>query len=151
MLVVGLGPVGASVANLLGRYGVRTLAIDKATDIYAAPRAIILDNEGMRALQLAGLAEDAFETVAIPYARMWSPLLGEFARINTLGSLDGYPKLMSFYQPELERTLRRELARHKCVQVALGATLAGFEELPTVCWQAWISVKDPRPPSAPVT
>lgn len=130
VLVVGLGPVGATVANLLGRYGVRTLAIDKAIEIYAAPRAIILDNEGMRVLQLAGLAEDAFETVAIPYARMWSPLLGEFARINTLGSLDGYPKLMSFYQPELERTLRSDLARHESVQVALGATLAGFEELP---------------------
>ena len=130
VLVVGLGPAGATVAMLLGRYGVRTLAIDKATEIYGAPRAIILDNEGQRVLQLAGLPEYAFETVAIPYVRMWSPYLGEFARINTHGSLDGHPKLMSFYQPELELTLRNHLARHKCVQVALGATLTGFEERP---------------------
>ncbi|GAB3090534.1 bifunctional 3-(3-hydroxy-phenyl)propionate/3-hydroxycinnamic acid hydroxylase [Lysobacter terrae] len=128
VLVVGLGPVGATVANLLGRYGVRTLAIDKATEIYAAPRAIIIDHEGMRVLQLAGLAEDAFETVAIPHVRMWSPLLGEFARINTLGSADGHAKVMSFYQPELERALRKHLAWHECVQIRLGATLTGFEE-----------------------
>ena len=128
VLVVGLGPVGATVATLLGRHGVRTLAIDKAEDIYPAPRAIILDNEGRRVLQLAGIADDAFETVAIPYVRMWSPFLGEFARINTLGSIDGHPKLMSFYQPELERTLRSNLARHECVQVALGVSLTGFEQ-----------------------
>ena len=71
VLVVGLGPVGATVANLLGRYGVRTLVIDKATEIYAAPRAIFFDNEATRVLQLAGLAENAFETIAIPYVRMW--------------------------------------------------------------------------------
>jgi 3-(3-hydroxy-phenyl)propionate hydroxylase len=128
VLVVGLGPVGATVANLLGRYGVRTLVIDKATEIYAAPRAIILDNEGMRVLQLAGLAEDAFETLAISHVRMWSPFLGEFARINTLGSVDGHAKVMSFYQPELECALRTHLAWHECVQIALGTTLTGFEE-----------------------
>jgi len=128
VLVVGLGPVGATVANLLGRYGLRTLAIDKATEIYEAPRAIILDHEGMRVLQLAGLAEDAFDTIAIPYVRMWSPFLGEFARINTLGSVDGHAKVMSFYQPELERALRKQLASHECVQIALGVTLTGFEE-----------------------
>lgn len=128
VLVVGLGPVGATVAALLGRYGVRTLAIDKATEIYAAPRAIILDNEGMRVLQLAGLAEGDFDTIAIPYVRMWSPLLGEFARINTLGSLDGHAKVVSFYQPELERALRKHLAGYSCLQIALGAGLIGFEE-----------------------
>lgn len=38
VLVVGFGPVGATVANLLGRYGLRVLVIDKATDIFMAPR-----------------------------------------------------------------------------------------------------------------
>ena len=130
VLVVGLGPVGAAVATLLGRYGVRTLAIDKLTDIYAAPRAIILDNEGLRVLQLAGLAEDAFDKVAIPYVRMLSPFLGEFARVNTLGGVDGHPKVVAFYQPELERVLRDGLVHDECVHVVLGATLTGFDERP---------------------
>ena len=60
VLVVGLGPVGATVANLLGRYGVRTLVIDKADGIFTAPRAIVLDNEALRILQMAGLEAGAF-------------------------------------------------------------------------------------------
>ena len=40
VLLVGLGPVGAALANLLGRYGLRVLAIDKATAIFEKPRAI---------------------------------------------------------------------------------------------------------------
>ena len=110
VLLVGYGPVGAAVANLLGGYGVRTLVVDKAPDIFTAPRAIALDNEALRILQLAGVAEDDFERIAIPYVRMRSPVLGEIGRVNTLGSLDGHPKLVTFYQPDLERALRRRAA-----------------------------------------
>ena len=71
--MVGYGPVGATIANLLGRYGVRVLAVDKATEIFMAPRAIALDNEALRILQLAGLEDGDFDKVAIPYVRMLSP------------------------------------------------------------------------------
>ena len=47
-----------------------------------APRAIALDNEALRIRQLAGVAERDFETVAIPYVRMRSPMLGLFGRLN---------------------------------------------------------------------
>jgi 3-(3-hydroxy-phenyl)propionate hydroxylase len=128
VLVVGYGPVGAALANLLGRYGVRVLVVDKATEIFMAPRAIALDNEALRILQLAGLSEDDFERIAIPYVRMRSPLLGEFGRVNTLGSIDGHPKLVTFYQPHLERALRRRAAQYAQVQTRLGATLLGLSE-----------------------
>lgn len=128
VLVVGCGPVGAAIANLLGRYGVRTLVVDKAREIFTAPRAIALDNEALRILQLAGLEEQDFERVAIPYVRMRSPWLGEFGRINTLGSIDGHPKLVTFYQPELERALRRRLAQYPEVRTLPGAALRGFAE-----------------------
>jgi len=39
VVIVGLGPVGATIANLLGRYGVRALAVDKATEIFMVPQA----------------------------------------------------------------------------------------------------------------
>jgi len=128
VLVVGYGPVGAAIANLLGRYGARVLAVDKAKDIFMAPRAIALDNEALRVLQLAGLEEGDFDKVAIPYVRMLSPLLGEFGRINTLGQIDGHPKLVTFYQPELEAALRRRAAQSGKVQTSLGVALLGFVE-----------------------
>ena len=128
VLIVGFGPVGAAIANLLGVYGVGTLVIDKATDIFMAPRAIALDNEALRILQLAGLAEDAFERIAIPYVRMHSPYFGEFARINSAGDIDGHPKLVTFYQPELERALRDALAAHARVRTSLGVELIEFSQ-----------------------
>jgi 3-(3-hydroxy-phenyl)propionate hydroxylase len=128
VLLVGLGPVGAAAANLLGRYGVRTLVIDKNEDIFLAPRAIALDNEALRILQMAGLEEGAFDTHAIARVQMRSPLFGRYARANTAGQIDGHPRLVTFYQPELERVLRTRLAAHSTLQLALGAELIGFNE-----------------------
>jgi 3-(3-hydroxy-phenyl)propionate hydroxylase len=128
VLVVGFGPVGAAIANLLGRYGVRALVVDKSREIFMAPRAIALDNEALRILQLAGLEEGDLDKVAIPCVRMRSPWLGEFGRVNTLGSIDGHPKLVTFYQPDLEHALRRRLGQYPHVGTQLGAALAGFTE-----------------------
>jgi 3-(3-hydroxy-phenyl)propionate hydroxylase len=126
VLLVGLGPVGATLANLLGQHGVRTLAIEKATDIFMAPRAIALDNEALRILQMAGLEDDAFETVAIAKVQMRSPIFGNYARANTAGPIDGHPRLVTFYQPELERALRARLDRYPHVRTLLGAELVDF-------------------------
>lgn len=128
VLVVGYGPVGAAIANLLGRYGVRCLVVDKATSIFTAPRAIALDNEALRILQLAGLEEGDFERIAIPFVRMRSPYLGEFGRVNTVGSVDGHPKLVTFYQPDLEYALRRRAGQYPEVRTLLGVSLVSFVE-----------------------
>jgi fatty-acyl-CoA synthase len=63
------GSVGATAANLLGRYGIRTLAIEKATEIFTAPRAIALDNEALRILQMAGLEEGHSKRWPLPKCR----------------------------------------------------------------------------------
>ncbi len=128
VLLVGMGPVGATAANLLGRLGLRTLVIDKAHDIYTAPRAIVLDNEALRILQMAGLEDGAFATCAIAQVQMHSPLYGRYARANTAGQIDCHPQLVTFYQPELERVLRARLRQYPCVQAALGAELVDFTQ-----------------------
>jgi 3-(3-hydroxy-phenyl)propionate hydroxylase len=122
VLVIGNGPVGATIAALLGRYGVKTLVLDKTHEVLLMPRAIALDNEALRILQLAGLSEDAFEKIVIPEVRMHSPVLGQFGRANTEGCIDGHPKLVTFYQPDLERAMRSQVSRLKSV-----TSLGGFE------------------------
>lgn len=126
VLICGFGPVGATLANLLGRQGVSTLVIDKSTEIFAAPRAIALDNEALRILQMAGLEDGAFATVAIPRVRMRSPLYGLFACAQTSGATDGHPNLVTFFQPELERVLRNRLDNHPSVTTAAGMELLDF-------------------------
>lgn len=110
VLVVGYGPVGACLAALLGRYGVRTLVIDKIADILMAPRAIALDNEALRILQMAGLNDQSFPRIGIQEVNMHCPYLGRFGHVNTQGTVDGHPKLVTFYQPDLERALRQQVA-----------------------------------------
>ncbi|AXQ27729.1 bifunctional 3-(3-hydroxy-phenyl)propionate/3-hydroxycinnamic acid hydroxylase [Solimonas sp. K1W22B-7] len=126
VLVVGYGPVGAAIGCLLGRQGVRTLIVDKASDILTQPRAIALDNEALRILQMVGLDEQAFERVAIPEVRMHSPLLGQFGRVNSAGSIDGHPKLVTFFQPELEAALRRQVRALDSVRTACGVEFLDF-------------------------
>ena len=126
VLVVGLGPVGATIANLLGRYGVNTLVVEQAHEIFTAPRAIALDNEALRILQLAGVGDGDFARCEIAKVRMYSPLVGDFAQANTAGQIDGHPKLVTFYQPELEQALRNKLANYPCVRIETGVAVTAI-------------------------
>ena len=55
--IVGYGPVGALLANLLGQAGLSVAVYERDTAIYALPRAVHFDGEVMRIFQSAGLAE----------------------------------------------------------------------------------------------
>ena len=46
VVVVGFGPTGAVAASLLGKRGIRTLAIDRLRAVYDKPRAIAMDRPG---------------------------------------------------------------------------------------------------------
>ncbi len=128
VLIVGYGPVGAAFAALLGRYGVQTLVIDKVSDILMMPRAIALDNEALRILQMIGLPEDAFEKIVIPEVKMHCPYVGQFGRVNVEGKIDGHPKLVTFYQPDLEHALRKQVATFAHVESLSGIELIDFTQ-----------------------
>ncbi len=55
VLIVGCGPTGAVLANLLGLCGVRTILLEKETEIFPVPRATHIDEETKRNFQLTGL------------------------------------------------------------------------------------------------
>src|SRR6185369_11649238 len=128
VIVVGLGPVGAALAALLGRYGICVLAVDKATEIFTKPRAIALDNEALRILQGVGVRDGEFSTIAIPQIQYHSPLFGRFARLGTAGIVDGHPMLVTFHQPELESLLRAKAAGHRSIDMRLGISLEGMTD-----------------------
>lgn len=128
VLIVGYGPVGAAFAALLGRYRVNTLVIDKQHEILRMPRAIALDNEALRMLQLIGLSEDAFAKHVIPEVKMHCPLVGQFSRANTSGCIDGHPKLVTFYQPDLEQALRRQVVEQPSVTCCTGYELLELQQ-----------------------
>ena len=46
--IVGYGPVGSALANLLGINGLRVVVLEREPSVYHLPRAVALDGEGMR-------------------------------------------------------------------------------------------------------
>ena len=56
ILIVGAGPTGLLLANLLLKMGVNYIIIDKNSKTTSAPKAVSIDDESMRALQAVGLS-----------------------------------------------------------------------------------------------
>ncbi len=128
VIIVGLGPVGAVMANMLGRYGVRVLIIDQTIEIYKLPRAISFDHDALRILQSAGVKDGEFATVPIPLVQYHSPIFGRFIRMNTAKTIDEHPMIVTFYQPEFESLMRKKLEQLPNVQVKLSTTLKSIQQ-----------------------
>ena len=130
--IIGYGPAGATLANLLGQYGLSTVVIEKDAEIYALPRAIHFDGEVMRVFETAGLRA-AVERISRPglTGMHFNNAQGETLLIrggtNARGP-HGCATNHYFHQPELETVLREGVQRFACVQVYQQHELESVEE-----------------------
>jgi len=117
VLIVGAGPVGLTLANLLGQYGIQTLIIERNANTVAEPRAVTLDDESLRTMQNAGLGPQVIQDVVLGYGVQYFSWRGKpLASILPTRQEYGYPKRNAFRQPLLEGTLRSGLQRFAQVQ-----------------------------------
>ncbi|GGF72654.1 3-(3-hydroxyphenyl)propionate hydroxylase [Azorhizobium oxalatiphilum] len=143
--IIGLGPVGATLANLLGLQGISTLVLERETEAYHLPRAVHFDDEVMRVFQTIGLAQDILPCTRVnPGMRFVDAdgaLLMDWPRPQDVGP-QGWHASYRFHQPDLERILRAGLSRFPNVQTrtrcdAFAFTdtgedvVIGYEELDT--------------------
>lgn len=129
VVIVGAGPVGLTLANLLGVHGVRTLVIERNAALEPEPRAVTLDDESLRTLQGAGLQEAVLRDVVLGYGVQYHDWRGKpFAAIQPTRQEYGYPKRNAFRQPLLVRTLYEGLARFPHVAVRFGNSFTSFEQ-----------------------
>ncbi len=129
-MVVGAGPVGVTAALLLARRGVDVLVLDRHTAAHPDPRAVHLDDESLRVLQAAGVA-DAFAAVSRPMAGLRlldgdGRTLAEFPRGD---GEHGWPQASMFSQPDLERVLRSALAAEPRAELRGGVEVVHVEVL----------------------
>ena len=73
VVIIGFGPVGAMLANLLGLQGISTLVLEREAAILNLPRAVHFDDEVMRLLQKSGCEVSVAMTRA-GYAAVYSCL-----------------------------------------------------------------------------
>jgi 3-(3-hydroxy-phenyl)propionate hydroxylase len=129
--IVGLGPTGATLANLLAQQGLRVLVLEREPDIYPLPRAIHFDGECMRVFQATGIAGKLqHQLVVSPGMRFVDAhgrLLIDWSRPPGIGPM-GWHNSYRFHQPFLERTLRESLVQHPKVEVRLRQDVYALDE-----------------------
>ena len=129
--IVGCGPTGATLANLLGQAGQRVCVLEREAEIFALPRAVHYDGETMRIFQAAGLKAQC-EAVSRPSLKgmPFVNAAGETMLIRKAGVNPGPHGCCSnyhFHQPALEAVLRAGLARFPNVDVRLRHEVMALE------------------------
>jgi 3-(3-hydroxy-phenyl)propionate hydroxylase len=127
--IVGAGPVGCTVANLLGVYGIDTILIDRSEDILPYPRAVGMDDEALRVFQTAGVAEalldDIIQNVSL---RMFTAKGELFADIRPGTREFGWYRRNIFMQQLAEATLREHLENFPHVRMRLGTEVKSLRQ-----------------------
>ncbi len=130
VIVVGLGPVGATVAALLARRGVTVCVIEKDARVYPLPRAAHFDHEIMRLFQTLGIDAEVSKAARPAPAYRFQNAAGQVLMQMDLGgaSPSGWSASYMFHQPALELALRALLQASPHVDVRLEWAFEGLAE-----------------------
>lgn len=110
--IVGMGPVGATLACLLGRAGLSVVIMDREPAIFDKPRAIVLDHEALRVLQFCGVSRDFFHSLVPHTGTDFIGVGGQLIKLfdPKAPPFDlGWPSNVMFIQPELEEALTQAM------------------------------------------
>jgi 3-(3-hydroxy-phenyl)propionate hydroxylase len=130
--IIGYGPAGATLANLLGQYGLSVLVLEREAEIYPLPRAIHFDGEVMRVFETAGLRAEV-QAISRPGLKgmYFNNAAGETLLIRAGTSERGPHGCANnhyFHQPELEAVLRAGLRRYPQVEVRTRHEVSAIED-----------------------
>ena len=138
ILIVGAGPTGLTIANLLGQYNIKVLLVERNATLYSLPRAITIDDEGLRICQALGLHTQVLKHVRLNLGALYLSHGKRLVYVKPESQRNGYPLISTFDQPFLEAMLYDGLKRFPNVEVRFGCTLETFTQtkqrvLATIC------------------
>ena len=114
VIIVGLGPSGGTLANLLAMNNVSVLILEKEANMYNLPRAVHFDDEIMRVFQTIGITKSLSKKLIINKGTKFiddnGELLLDWPRPKKITENGWYPSYR-FHQPDLERSLRYNLKK----------------------------------------
>ena len=121
VVIVGAGPAGLTLANILGLQGVHTLVVDERDALIDYPRGVGLDDESLRTFQSIGLVDRVLtHTVPNQILRFYDAKRRLLAEMAPPDARFGWPKRNGFVQPMVDAELFAGLSRFDCVQVRFG-------------------------------
>lgn len=129
--IIGGGPVGMTLANLLGSYGVETALFERNPSTVDEPRAIAIDAESLRTMQALDLYETLAPDLLLGFAVDYINGRGTPLLHIELGQTPyGHAQQNSFDQPLLERALAAGLPRFPSVTTRFAHTVESFSAAP---------------------
>ncbi|MER7922339.1 bifunctional 3-(3-hydroxy-phenyl)propionate/3-hydroxycinnamic acid hydroxylase [Streptomyces sp. NPDC096057] len=118
VLVVGAGPVGLTLANLLGAYGQRVTVAEARAELIDYPRGVGLDDESYRTIQTMGLVDEIGRHTVPHHIMRLVNGKGQVLVTNDPATEDfGWPRKSGFVQPLVDRELLAGLDRFDSVDV----------------------------------
>jgi 3-(3-hydroxy-phenyl)propionate hydroxylase len=131
VVIVGAGPVGLTLANILGLRGIRTLIVEERDTLIDYPRGVGLDDEALRTFQAIGLVQQVLpHTTPNQILRFVDAKRRVLAEIAPTDARFGWPKRNGFVQPMVDAELLAGLKRFDHVDVAWGHRMESCEETP---------------------
>ena len=129
--VIGYGPTGATLANLLAVPGHSVLIIEREAEIYNLPRAVHFDDETMRVFQTTGIAGELSKLVHINPGMKFQDKDGnellDWPRDKNI-TAHGWNASYRLHQPDLEKLLREKLSHKANVYEALNCQVESIKE-----------------------
>jgi 3-(3-hydroxy-phenyl)propionate hydroxylase len=127
VLIVGAGPVGLTLANLLGGYGVRTVLADAGKKLIDYPRGVGLDDESLRSFQTAGVVAQVLPHTTPNHIMRMVNGKGQVLANVAPGAQDyGWSRRNGFIQPLVDAELLTGLSRFDHVDVRFSHTLLAY-------------------------
>ncbi|HEY3465483.1 MAG TPA: bifunctional 3-(3-hydroxy-phenyl)propionate/3-hydroxycinnamic acid hydroxylase [Amycolatopsis sp.] len=129
VLVIGAGPVGLTLANLLGQQGIDVLLVEKGEELIDYPRAVGIDDEALRAMQTAGLVDEVLPHT-IPDQKIYM-VNGDrmiLSEVDPKTREFGWPRRNGFVQPLVDQVLLAGLDRFPNAAVRFGAEVVDLVE-----------------------
>ena len=112
VLIVGAGPAGLGLANLLGRQRVRALVLEQLPELIDFPRGVGLDDESLRSLQAMGLVEKVLpHTTPQHVMRLVNGKGRVIAEIKPGTREFGWSRRNAFVQPLVDKEIGRASCR----------------------------------------
>lgn len=129
VVIVGAGPTGLMLANILGMYG-RTVTVLEAQDrLIDYPRGVGMDDESFRTIQTVGLVETVRPHTNPRHIMRLVNGAGKTILVNDPKTDEfGWARKHGFIQPEVDRALYEGLARFPNVRVLFGHEVVDVRE-----------------------
>ncbi|NMD63270.1 UNVERIFIED_ORG: 3-(3-hydroxy-phenyl)propionate hydroxylase [Nocardia globerula] len=129
VLIVGAGPAGLMLANILGMYGKQVTVLEAMDTLIDYPRGVGLDDESFRTIQTVGLVDAIRPHTNPQHIMRLVNGAGKVMLVNNPQTVEfGWERKHGFIQPEADKALYEGLSRFGNVQVLFGHRVENVEE-----------------------